>query len=43
MEVVLATNDKDLFQLVGPRVKVYTTAKPISLRQEIPSRLGEPE
>jgi len=27
MEVVLATNDKDLFQLVGPRVKVYTTAK----------------
>jgi 5'-3' exonuclease len=25
--VVLATNDKDLFQLVGPRVKVYTTAK----------------
>ena len=27
MEVVLATNDKDLFQLVGPCVKVYTTAK----------------
>jgi 5'-3' exonuclease len=27
IEVVLATNDKDLFQLVGPRVKVYTTAK----------------
>jgi len=26
-EVVLATNDKDLFQLVGPCVKVYTTAK----------------
>ena len=26
-EVVLATNDKDLFQLVGPGVKVYTTAK----------------
>lgn len=25
--VVLATNDKDLFQLVGPCVKVYTTAK----------------
>ena len=25
--VVLATNDKDLFQLVGPSVKVYTTAK----------------
>ncbi len=27
IEVVLATNDKDLYQLVGPRVKVYTTAK----------------
>jgi 5'-3' exonuclease len=27
LEVVLATNDKDLFQLVGPCVKVYTTAK----------------
>src|SRR5947207_5047040 len=27
MEVVLATNDKDLFQLVGPCVKVSTTAK----------------
>src|SRR5215468_10599301 len=27
MQVVLATNDKDLFQLVGPCVKVYTTAK----------------
>src|SRR6202040_3210189 len=27
IEVILATNDKDLFQLVGPRVKVYTTAK----------------
>jgi len=27
MEVVLATNDKDLFQLVGPCVRVYTTAK----------------
>ena len=26
-EVILATNDKDLFQLVGPRVKVYSTAK----------------
>jgi len=25
--VILATNDKDLFQLVGPCVKVYTTAK----------------
>src|SRR4030095_5944144 len=27
MEVVLATNDKDLYQLVGPCVTVYTTAK----------------
>src|SRR6201997_3752487 len=27
MEVVLATNEKDLYQLVGPCVKVYTTAK----------------
>jgi DNA polymerase-1 len=27
MEVVLATNDKDLYQLVGPCVKAYTTAK----------------
>jgi len=26
-EVVLATNDKDLFQLVNPRVKIYSTAK----------------
>jgi 5'-3' exonuclease len=27
VEVVLATNDKDLYQLVGPCIKVYTTAK----------------
>src|SRR6202011_1394772 len=27
IEVILATNDKDLYQLVGPCVKVYTTAK----------------
>ncbi|HYS95060.1 MAG TPA: 5'-3' exonuclease H3TH domain-containing protein [Chthoniobacterales bacterium] len=27
MKVVLATNDKDLYQLIGPCVKVYTTAK----------------
>jgi 5'-3' exonuclease len=27
IEVVLATNDKDLFQLVNPTVKIYTTAK----------------
>jgi len=27
IEVILATNDKDLYQLIGPCVKVYTTAK----------------
>jgi DNA polymerase-1 len=27
IDVVLATNDKDLYQLVGPHVKIYTTAK----------------
>jgi 5'-3' exonuclease len=27
MEVILATNDKDLYQLIGTCVKVYTTAK----------------
>src|SRR5204862_7709924 len=27
MEVVLATNDKDLYQLIGRCLKVYTTAK----------------
>src|SRR5438477_11673465 len=27
MEVIVATNDKDLYQLVGPCVKVYSTAK----------------
>ena len=27
LEVILATNDKDLYQLIGPCVKVYTTAK----------------
>lgn len=27
IDVVLATNDKDLYQLVGPGVKVYTTSK----------------
>ena len=27
IEVVLATNDKDLFQLVNPTVRIYTTAK----------------
>jgi len=33
-EVVLATNDKDLYQLVGPWVKVYTTARPTWLRRK---------
>lgn len=27
LEVVIATNDKDIFQLVGERIKIYTTAK----------------
>ncbi len=27
IEVVLATNDKDLYQLVNSTVKVYSTAK----------------
>ena len=27
IDVVLATNDKDLYQLVDPHVKIYTTAK----------------
>ena len=27
MDVILATNDKDLYQLVSPHVKVYSTAK----------------
>src|SRR5436189_5703215 len=44
MEVVLATNDKDLFQLVGPCVKVYTTAKADLVSPKDPfALLGEPE
>ncbi len=27
LEVILATNDKDLYQLVDPQVKIYSTAK----------------
>ena len=27
IEVILATNDKDLYQLVSPQVKIYSTAK----------------
>ena len=44
IEVVLATNDKDLFQLVGPCVKVYTTAKAdlVSPKDSF-TLLGEPE
>src|SRR6266699_4786613 len=44
VEVVLATNDKDLFQLVGPCVKVYTTAKAdlVSPKDSF-ALLGEPE
>jgi len=44
VEVVLATNDKDLFQLVGPSVKVYTTAKAdLSSPKDQFALLGEPE
>jgi 5'-3' exonuclease len=44
MEIVLATNDKDLYQLVGPCVKVYTTAKAdlVSPKDSF-ALLGEPE
>jgi len=42
MEVVLATNDKDLYQLVGPCVKVYTTAKAdLALPKDPFALLGE--
>jgi DNA polymerase-1 len=37
-EVILATNDKDLFQLVNDKVKVYTTAKATSRRRRTPMR-----
>src|SRR3989475_1591095 len=44
MEVVLATNDKDLYQLVGPCVKVYTTAKAdLASPKDAFALLGEPE
>src|SRR5438445_5500841 len=44
VEVVLATNDKDLFQLVGPYVKVYTTAKAdLASPKKQFALLGEPE
>lgn len=44
IEVVLATNDKDLFQLVGPCVKVYTTAKAdLASAKDAFALLGEAE
>jgi DNA polymerase-1 len=44
VEVVLATNDKDLFQLVGPCVKIYTTAKAdLVSPKDAFALLGEPE
>jgi 5'-3' exonuclease len=44
IEVVLATNDKDLFQLVGPTTKIYTTAKAdLASPKDTFALLGEPE
>lgn len=44
IEVVLATNDKDLFQLVGPCVKVYSTAKAdLAAPKDAFALLGEQE
>src|SRR5947199_2304339 len=44
MEVVLATNDKDLYQLVGPCVKIYTTAKAdLATPKDAFALLGEAE
>ena len=44
MEVVLATNDKDLYQLVGPGVKVYSTAKAdLATPKDAFALLGEAE
>ena len=43
-EVVLATNDKDLFQLVNEQVKVYTTAKAdLATPKDTYALLGEAE
>ncbi|MDQ6765837.1 MAG: flap endonuclease [Verrucomicrobiota bacterium] len=43
-EVVLATNDKDLFQLVNEKVKVYTTAKAdLASPKDTYALLGETE
>jgi 5'-3' exonuclease len=44
IEVVLATNDKDLYQLVGPTVKVYSTAKAdLATPKDAFALLGESE
>jgi DNA polymerase-1 len=44
MEVILATNDKDLFQLVNSSVKIYTTAKAdLASPKEAFALLGEKE
>ena len=44
MDVVLATNDKDLYQLIGPCVKVYTTAKAdLATPKDAFALLGEAE
>jgi 5'-3' exonuclease len=43
-EVILATNDKDLYQLIGPCVKVYTTAKAdLATPKDAFALLGEKE
>ena len=43
-EVILATNDKDLFQLVNEKVKVYTTAKAdLASPKDTYALLGEQE
>lgn len=44
MQVVLATNDKDLYQLIGPSVTVYTTAKAdLATPKDAFALLGEAE
>ena len=44
MEVILATNDKDLYQLISQCVKVYTTAKAdLASPKDAFALLGEPE
>ncbi|MBA3831230.1 MAG: flap endonuclease [Chthoniobacterales bacterium] len=44
MEVILATNDKDLYQLVNPLVKIYSTAKAdLAAPKDTFALLGEAE